>query len=125
MGNVNRGYEREWAASCLLPDPGGEVVRGFIRKLVDAEKRVAELEAQLGMVKEWQSQGSNGHFNFDTVCPTERLKDILSLAPEVLAVTSKYYLTRLGDIVRYNRPLYGGPAYTPVTAIIISREEAK
>lgn len=44
------------------------------------------LRAQVARVKEWQTQVSDGHFNFDPVCPTERLKEILSSTEVPLAV---------------------------------------
>lgn len=37
--------------SHLLPDPGGEVCRGFIRRLAAAESRVADLAAELAAAK--------------------------------------------------------------------------
>ena len=47
MGNVNRGYEKEWACSVLLPDPGNQAVQEIILKAVATEQAQRELMREL------------------------------------------------------------------------------
>jgi hypothetical protein len=48
QGDSVPAYAKQEAASYLLPDPGGEVLREFISMLRNREDRVAKLESVLG-----------------------------------------------------------------------------